>query len=95
MEDLVEVLGRINEVLAEDNKGMFGSGTGVAAADALSQIGSATSGTSQGTQQLNSTMQQVLMVLSEIRDLDEDVERNTRNIIGSNLALGGVSNVSG
>ena len=93
MEDLVEVLGRMNEVLAEDNKGMFGTGTGVAAADALSQIGSATSGTSQGTQQLNSTMQQVLMVLSEIRDLDEDVERNTRNIIGSNLAYGGVSNV--
>jgi hypothetical protein len=93
MEDLVEVLGKMNEVLAEDNKGMFGGGTGVAAADALSQIGSSTSGTSQGTQQLNSTMQQVLMILSEMRDLDIDVERNTRNIIGSNLAQGGVSNV--
>ena len=94
MEDLVEVLGRMNEVLAEDNEGTRRNpGTGVAAADLLGQIGSATSGTSQGTQQLNSTMQQVLMVLSEIRDLDQDVERNTRNIIGSNLAYGGVSNV--
>ena len=94
MEDLVEVLERVNEVLAEDNKGLFGGGTGVSAADALSQIGTATSGTSTGTQQLNSTMQQVLVLLTEMRDLDIGVERNTRNIIGSNLAQGGVSNVS-
>ena len=95
MENLVEVLENLNGVLAEDNKSMFGGGTGVAAADVLGQIGSSTSGTSQGTQQLNSTMQQVLMVLNQMLAIDEDVERNTRNIIGSNLALGGVSNVSG
>lgn len=93
MENLVEVLENLNEVLAEDNQGMFGSGTGVAAADVLGQIGSSTSGTSQGTQQLNTTMQQVLMVLNQMLAIDEDVERNTRNIIGSNLAYGGVSNV--
>jgi len=94
MENLVEVLENLNEVLAEDNKGMFGGGTGVAAADVLGQIGSSTSGTSQGTQQLNSTMQQVLIVLNQILEIDNEVERNTRNIIGSNLAYGGVSNVA-
>ena len=93
MEDLVEVLERVNEVLAEDNKGLFGGGTGVSAADALSQIGTATSGTSQGTEQLNNTMQQVMLLLREMRDLDVKVESNTRNIVGSNLAQGNVSNV--
>lgn len=93
MEDLVEVLAKVNEELSRDNNG-FSFGTGTNAGDLLGQIGSATSGTSQGTEQLNSTMQQVLSILQEMRDLDIDVEKNTRNIIGSNLALGGVSNVS-
>ena len=93
MENLVEVLGKVNEELSKDNNGL-GFGTGTNAGDLLGQIGSATSGTSQGTEQLNNTMQQVLLLLREMRDLDVDVERNTRNIIGSNLAQGGVSNVS-
>jgi|TARA_B110000908_G_scaffold171664_1_gene235227 hypothetical protein len=92
MEDLVEVLEKVNEVLAEDNSGMFGGGTGVSAADMLGSIGTSTSGTSQGTQQLNTTMQQVLILLTEMRDLDIKVESNTKNIRSSNLAQGGVSN---
>ena len=58
----------------------------------LGSIGTSTSGTSQGTQQLNTTMQQVLILLTEMRDLDIKVESNTKNIRSSNLAQGGVSN---
>jgi hypothetical protein len=36
-------------------------------------------------------MNQVLAVLTEMRDLDDKVEKNTRNISGSNIAQGGVS----
>ena len=90
---LVESLNKLNEELSQDNDTMFTSRAD--AGELLNGISTSTSGTSQGTQQLNSTMQQVLVILQEMRDLDVNVERNTRNIIGSNLARGGVSNVSG
>lgn len=90
MEDLVDTIEKLNEALAEDNQGMFGSGTGVAAADVISNTGSTGSMTND---QLNTTMNQILIVLSEMRDLDDKVERNTRNISGSNIAQGGVSAV--
>ncbi len=89
MNDLVEALEKMNEELSKDNSGFE---TGTNAGDVVGQTSLTTSSTSQGTQQLNTTMQQVLMILQEMRDLDIDVERNTRNIIGSNLAQGGVSN---
>ena len=92
VEGLVEALNRLNEELSQDNDTMFTSRAD--AGELLSGISTSTSGTSQGTQQLNNTMQQVLVLLREMRDLDIDVERNTRNIIGSNLAQGGVSNVA-
>ena len=90
---LVESLNKLNEELSQDNDTMFTSRAD--AGELLNGISTSTSGTSQGTQQLNSTMQQVLVILQEMRDLDVNVERNTRNITGSNLARGGVSNVSG
>ena len=89
---LVESLNKLNEELSQDNDTMFTSRAD--AGELLSGISTSTSGTSQGTQQLNSTMQQVLIVLSQILEIDNEVERNTRNIIGSNLAYGGVSNVA-
>ena len=92
MEELVEVLGRLNTVLAEDNSGLFGSGTGVAAADALSQISTASQGNAQGTQQLNSIMNELLAVMSEVRDFDEQIEKNTKYANrGTNIANGRVS----
>lgn len=94
MERLVEVLSDLNEELGRDNNGMFTSGTGENAGSVMSSMNTAGSGGGVGGDQLNNIMNQVLLVLNEIRDLDEDVERNTRNIIGSNLAQGGVSNVA-
>ena len=90
IENLVEALEKMNDELSKDNNGYM-PGTGTNAGDV---IGSATSGSGPDAQQLNTTMQQVLLILTEMRDLDIGVERNTRNIIGSNLAQGGVSNVA-
>ena len=91
MENLVEVLGELNEELSKDNNG-WSAGTGENAGSVMSKVQSVGGG--GGTNdQLNNIMQQVLLVLNEMRDLDDKVERNTRNIIGSNLAQGGVSNV--
>ena len=92
MEQLVDVLDRLNETLAEDNMNMFGSGTGVAAADVLGQISTASQGSAQGTQQLNSIMTELLAVMTEVRDFDEKIEQNTkRNIGGTNIASGSIS----
>lgn len=94
MERLVEVLGELNDELGKDNNGMFTSGTGENAGSVMSRMDAAGSGGGASNNQLNTIMNQVLAVLHEMRDIDEDVERNTRNIIGSNLAQGGVSNVA-
>ena len=77
MEELVEVLGKVNEVLAEDNSGLFGGGTGKAAADLLGSIGSSTSGSAATMQQLNTTMQGILTKLDKLGIL-EDIEKNTK-----------------
>ena len=92
MEDLVEVLGDLNEQLSKDNNGMFSAGTGANAGSVMSSMQSVSGGGSSNDQ-LNSIMGQVLLVLNQMRDLDNKVEKNTRNIIGSNLAQGGVSKV--
>lgn len=93
MEELVEVLGKVNEVLAEDNSGLFGGGTGKAAADLLGSIGSSTSGSAATMQQLNTTMQIIATTLSRMEILDGAVVKNTNRISGSNIAIGGVSNL--
>jgi hypothetical protein len=54
----------------------------------MDTIGSGGSGNSE---QLNNTMQQVLSVLNQIKNGTELTARNTRNIVGSNLARSGVS----
>ena len=89
MEKLVEVLGELNDELSKDNNG-WSAGTGTNAGDVMATAGKGGGGNSD---QLNNTMQQVLLVLNQMRDLDDKVEKNTRNIIGSNLAQGGVSKV--
>lgn len=92
MEKLVEVLGELNDELAADNQAGFGTGTN--AGDVVSKMDTIGSGGGGGSDQLNTTMQRVEQILTEIRDFDETTAKNTRNIIGSNLAQGNVSNVS-
>jgi len=91
VEGLVEALNKLNEELSQDNDTTFTSRAD--AGELLSGISASTSGTSQSTEQLNNTMHQVLVLLREMRDIDIGVERNTRNIVGSNLARGNVSSV--
>ena len=91
MERLVEVLGELNDELSADNKTGFGTGTN--AGDVVSKMDTIGSGGGAGNDQLNNVMNAVLSVLNEMRDLDVKVESNTRNIVGSNLAQGNVSNV--
>ena len=92
MESLVEVLGELNDALSADNQAGFGTGTN--AGDVVSKMDTIGSGGGGGSDQLNTTMQRVEQILTEIRDFDETTAKNTRNIIGSNLAQGNVSNVS-
>jgi len=86
LDNLVETLQDLNEELSKDNNG-WSPGSGTNAGDVMGQISASTSGTSAGTQQLNSTMQQVLVLLEEMRDLDIKVERNTADAaMGYNIA---------
>ena len=91
MDALVETLSNLNEELSKDNDTLFTSRAD--AGELLNGISMSTSGTNQSSQQLNSTMQQVLAVLSDIKDFEERTANNTKNIQSSNLARGGVSNV--
>jgi transcription termination factor NusB len=89
MERLVEVLGELNDALSADNQAGFGTGTN--AGDVVSKMDTIGSGGGAGSDQLNNTMQRVEQVLTEIRDFDEEIKKNTSNIAGSNLALGNLS----
>jgi hypothetical protein len=87
MESLVDTLEELNTVLAETNEGgLFGGGTGVAAADVLGQIGGSTAGSNQQLAQLNNTMMQVLDVLREQYDVQEETARGTRRLQGNLIA---------
>ena len=86
MQDLVDTLGDLNKELSKDNNGMFTAGTGTNAGSVMSQT-SSTPASNAGTGQLNSTMQEVLKLLQEMRDLDIKVERNTADAaMGYNIA---------
>jgi hypothetical protein len=92
MEKLVTVLEKMNDELTKDNSwNPFSKGENAGSAIASGAL--AGSGGGAGNDQLNSVMQEVLVTLRESRDLDVKIESNTKNIIGSNLAQGGVSNV--
>lgn len=88
IENLVKQLEDLNSELSKDNNGRR-SGTGTNAGDVVGSM--ATTGTSESTQQLNNIMQQVLAVLTEMRDISEDIEDNTGNMVGNNIAQGGIS----
>jgi len=65
MENLVEVLGKLNDELAEDNKGLFGGGTGTSAADVVSQM-------QNGTSLSASKLERVIRELQEIKKITKD-----------------------
>ncbi len=94
MERLVEVLEKVNNELSKDNNGIFASGTGTNAGDMINSIGGLNNGGSGSSEQLNSTMQSILQKLEEIRVQEELTAKNTKNITGSNLARGNVSNLA-
>ena len=87
MEKLVETLEDLNEVLAEDNKGMFGSGTGVAASNVIGNANeaSAAAGNDSGLSaekldQLNSTMRQVALLLTQVSENTRKTSKGIENI---------------
>ena len=92
MESLVEVLRKLNDELAKDNK--FGAGTGTNAGDVVAKMDSI-GGSSSNSDQLNATMGSVLAVLSEIRDIEAGVQRNTKNLANGNIATSSVSVLPG
>jgi hypothetical protein len=94
MENLVKTLQDLNEVLSEDNKGIFGRGSGVAAKDVIGQMRTATPGGTDGINQLNKLMGQMLAVLTEMSEDSKKIEKNTKGF-GNNIASGYVSTVRG
>jgi hypothetical protein len=89
MEKLVTTLGDLNKVLAEDNKGMFGRGTGVAASDVVKKGGlggGASEEQLQKLDQLNTTMVQVLSTLQEGTEYGRRTSKAIR--ANGNLQLG-------
>ena len=92
MESLVEVLGKLNDELAKDNK--FGVGKGTNAGDVVAKMDSI-GGSGSNSDQLNATMGSVLAVLSEIRDIELGVQRNTKNLANGNIATSSVSVLPG
>ena len=91
MQELVNHLAKLNEELAKDNKGLFGGGTGVSAADALKQISVSTSSGSQNTGEMTALLNEILGVLLESKTLNEKIERNTADVGGYDLLTTNVS----
>lgn len=89
IEKLTEALGKMNEELSRDNDTLMTSRAD--AGELLSGISASSSGTAQGTNQLNSTMQAMLATLVDLKDINTKVERNTKAITSGNIADGYVS----
>ena len=89
IQELTEALSNLNEELKQDNDTLMTSRAD--AGELLSGISASSSGTAQGTNQLNSTMEAMLATLGELKDINTKVERNTSAITSGNLAGGYVS----
>ena len=87
MEKLVETLEALNDVLAEDNKGMLGGGTGVSAASMLSS-GQLGGGSGTGSEE---QMNRLNMLVAQLVSLTEESNRYTRGTmraVNGNLQVG-------
>ena len=92
MEDLVKVLEKMNDELTKDNSwNPFSKGENAGSALAAGG-GLPSTGGGSGSDQLNTTMQRVEQLLTEIKGFEEKTANNTKNISSSNIANGGVSN---
>ena len=82
MEKLVDTLEELNKVLAEDNSGMLGGGTGVSAATMVGNgsLGGGSGMSSEKLDQLNTTMMQAVTLLTEMRDVSKKTNRNINNM---------------
>lgn len=89
MEKLVETLGELNRVLAEDNEGMLGGGTGVSVASMMQDgnlLGGGDSGTGSSEQE-----DRLNTLVSRLVSLTEESNRYTRGTmraVSGNLQLG-------
>jgi len=92
MEKLVIALNKVNDELAKDNNGMLSKGTGTNAGDMINSVGGINNGGGGSSEKLNTTMQRVEQLLTDIRGFEEKTANNTKNISSSNIANGGVSN---
>jgi len=61
------------------------------AGELLNGISTSSSGSAAGIESLNSTMQAMLQILGEVKDINTKVEKNTQAITSGNLAGGYVS----
>lgn len=90
MEKLVETLEDLNKVLAEDNEGMMGGGTGVSVSSMMQdgQLfgggGEAGTGSSEQLDRLNSLVSQLVTLTQE----SNRYTRGTMRAVGGNLQLG-------
>lgn len=86
---LTEALDALNDELKQDNDTLMTNRAD--AGELLSGINMSSRGTAEGTNQLNTTMQQMLVALGELKDINTKVERNTQAITSGNIAAGYVS----
>ena len=82
----------MNDELAKDNNGLLSRGTGTNAGDMINSVGGLNNGGGGSSEKLNTTMQRVEQLLTEIKDFEKITANNTKNISSSNIANGGVSN---
>ncbi len=81
----------MNDELTKDNSwNPFSKGENAGSALAASG-GLPSTGGGGGSDQLNTTMQRVEQLLTEIRGFEEKTANNTKNITSGNIANGGVS----
>jgi len=91
IEELVKQLSDLNEELSKDNNG-WGAGTGTNAGDVLGSINMSSQGSSEGIDRLNTLMSQMLVILTQSKELETRIERNTASL-GGDLSRGRVTNI--
>ena len=80
MQELARALEDMNEALAETNSGgIFGGGSGVAAADVIKNMGSGMG--EEVANQLNTRLETMNTLLSEIRDINRQHRNLTREMV--------------
>ena len=84
IDQLVERLNELNEVLSESNDTLFKDNQ--SAADVLGNIKVSTQGSSEGISQLNTMLSQMLTVLTQSKEIENKIERNTASLSSDTLS---------